>query len=58
MAVERKKESREHGRTGPRKLTRPGATKAFAMKLESPGNGNGDFYEVQLAAAGLPAPGR
>ncbi|MCY1080351.1 TolB family protein [Archangium lansingense] len=37
---------------------RPLTTKEFATKLESPGNGNGDFYEVRLADVGLPAPGR
>jgi WD40 repeat protein len=37
---------------------RPLTTKEFATRLESPGNGNGDFYEVQLTAVGLPAPGR
>ncbi len=32
--------------------------KEFAERLASPGNGQGDFYEVPLAAVGLSAPGK
>lgn len=40
-------------------LERPLTTKEFATRLESPGNGNGDFYEVPLATVGLPSgPGK
>lgn len=37
---------------------RPLTAKEFATRLGSPGNGNGDFYEVPLAAVGLPAAGK
>ena len=33
-------------------------TKEFAERLAAPGNGQGDFYEVPLAAVGLAAPGK
>ncbi|XXF76981.1 hypothetical protein P2318_28585 [Myxococcaceae bacterium GXIMD 01537] len=37
---------------------RPLTAREFATRLESPGNGNGDFYEVPLATLGLSVPGK
>jgi hypothetical protein len=39
-------------------LQRALTTQEFAARLESPGNGLGDLYEVPLAAVGLPASAR